>query len=236
MLNNLSISKLFFIDIESAPYWPSFEQMPVEFRKHWEHKAMLLSRNADETPEKLYGRAGIYAEFARVICISSAYFFNGQLRVKSFAGDNEHDLLSRFAEAVHSFFLTPGTCLVAHNGKEFDFPVIARRMLVNSIPLPAPFDLAGKKPWEVPHIDTMDLWKFGDYKNFTSLALLATLFGLPSPKDDISGADVGKVYWIDHDLPRIVTYCQKDTVTLARLIQKFRGETPVGDSQIVVVE
>lgn len=236
MLQNLPITKLFFIDIETVPRWPSIEQMPSGFRKQWEHKASLLSRLPTDNAETLFQRSGIYAEFAKIICISSAYFYEGNLRVKSFAGHNEKELLTNFAQALTLFFKTPGTFLVAHNGKEFDFPVIARRMLVNGIPLPEPLDMAGKKPWETPHLDTMELWKFGDYKNYTSLALLAELFELPTPKDDINGADVAGVYWQQNDLPRIVTYCQKDTVTVARLIQRFAGQQPVNESDVIIVE
>lgn len=235
MLRNIMLPKVFFLDIETVPRWPSFDEVPPAFRKLWEHKAAMLSRAPEETAETLYQRAGIYAEFSKIICISSAYFHENKLRVKSFAGDNEKELLEDFARAVNQFFRGSDYLLAAHNGKEFDFPVIARRMLVNGIELPSPFDIAGKKPWETPYIDTMELWKFGDYKNYTSLALLATLFDLPTPKDDISGADVGMVYWQHHDLQRIVNYCQKDTITVARLFQKFRGETPVTDDDIVFI-
>lgn len=235
MLDHIQLNKILFLDIETVPQWPSYDGIPADFKILWEHKADSLKRTPDETAETLYRKAGIYAEFSKIICISAAYFHAGQLRVKSFAGDDEKELLSRFAVMVNQFFRDSDYYLAAHNGKEFDFPVIARRMLVNGLSLPKTFSIAGRKPWEIAHIDTMELWKFGDYKSFTSLALLATLFGLPTPKDDINGSEVASVYWIEHDLPRIVKYCQKDTVTVARLFQKYRGEAPVPESDIVIV-
>lgn len=235
MLEHIHLSRVLFLDIETVPGWPTYQDVPSEFRKLWDHKAEQLKRQPDDTPEILYKKAGIYAEFSKIVCISSAYFHNNTLRVKSFAGHDEKELLDAFSGAVNQFFRGNDYYLAAHNGKEFDFPVIARRMLVNGLKIPAPFDLAGKKPWEVAHLDTMELWKFGDYKNFTSLALLAALFGFPTPKDDISGSDVGSVYWEHHDLPRIITYCQKDTITVARLLQKYRGEEPVADQEVYIV-
>ena len=126
--------------------------------------------------------------------------------------------------------------LCAHNGKEFDFPFLARRILVNELPLPAILDSAGKKPWETQYLDTMELWKFGDYKHYTSLELLAALFGIPTPKDDINGADIHRVYWEDHDLERIRIYCQKDVLTIARLFLKFQQQPGIEDEDVVYVE
>lgn len=236
MLDHIQLNKVLFLDIETVPQWPTFNDLPADYKKLWEHKADTLKRHPDETAEILYNKAGIYAEFSKIICISAAYFHSEKLRVKSFAGNDEKELLNRFAQMVKQFFKGNDYYLAAHNGKEFDFPVIARRLLINGLPLPGVLDIAGRKPWEVAHIDTMELWKFGDYKSYTSLALLATLFGLPTPKDDINGSDVASVYWIEQDLPRIVNYCQKDTITVARLFQKYRGEVPVAESNIMVVE
>ena len=126
--------------------------------------------------------------------------------------------------------------LCAHNGKEFDYPYIIRRMLVNGIPVPAMLDIAGKKPWEVNHLDTMELWKFGDYKNFTSLDLLSSIFGLPSPKDDIEGSDVGRIYWVEKDLPRITAYCQKDVITIVNLFLKFQGKSIIPEHAIQIIQ
>lgn len=236
MLDHIQLNKVLFIDIETVPQWPTFNDLPPDFRKFWEHKADTLKRHPEETAETIYSRAGIYAEFSKIICISAAYFHSGILRVKSFADNHEKELLSKFALMANQFFKGYDYYLAAHNGKEFDFPVIARRLLINGLPLPSIFDIAGRKPWEVSHIDTMELWKFGDYKNYTSLDLLATLFGIPTPKDDIRGSEVASVYWIENDLPRIVSYCQKDTITVARLFQKYRGEIPVTENNIMFIE
>ena len=147
----------------------------------------------------------------------------------------EKIILENFAGLINSFFKGTDNYLAAHNGKEFDFPFIARRMVINNVPIPGPLDNSAKKPWEVQHLDTMELWKFGDYKNYTSLSLLATILGIPTPKDDIDGSMVGKVYWIDNDLERITKYCQRDTITVARLICRYKGVHWPGDDEIVFV-
>ena len=177
----------------------------------------------------MYERAGIYAEFGKIVCISVGFVYrlpDKQLafRTKSCFGDDEKELLAKFSEALKRFAMQRNTMILcAHNGKEFDFPYIARRMLVNGLALPAAFDIAGKKPWEVPFIDTMELWRFGDYKNYTSLKLLTHIFGIPSPKDDIDGSQVAGVYWKDKDLPRIVRYCEKDVLAIAQLLLRYKG-------------
>ena len=161
-------------------------------------------------------------------------FFNGnELRIKSYYGDDEEKLLGEFATLLNRFYSGNEHLLCAHNGKEFDFPYIARRMLINRIRLPEILDIAGRKPWEIKHLDTMELWKFGDFKNYTSLDLLTAVFGIPSPKDDISGADVWKVYWQENDLERIKNYCQKDVISLARLYLAYRLEDGPEDTDIV---
>jgi uncharacterized protein YprB with RNaseH-like and TPR domain len=124
--------------------------------------------------------------------------------------------------------------LCAHNGKEFDYPYLIRRILINGLEVPSILNLSGKKPWEVNHIDTMELWKFGDYKHYTSLELLATVFGISSPKDDINGSDVGRVYWQENDLQRIVKYCQKDVVTIVNLLLRFKGKPMMGEESIQI--
>ena len=133
-------------------------------------------------------------------------------------------------------FSTPDKLLCAHNGKEFDFPYMCRRLLVNLLPLPQLLEIAGKKPWEIQHIDTMELWKFGDYKSFTSLNLLAAIFDIPTPKDDIDGSMVGDVYWEEQNIERIVSYCQKDVLTVAQIIRKFRGEKLIEDFNVEYAE
>lgn len=233
MLDKVSLDQILFLDIETVPQFPSFDQVPVDLQEFWMKKARYLNTNEADSPDLLYERAGIYAEFGKIVCISIAMFHDGLLRVKSFAEDNEKQLLTQFAELLIS--LRPSVMLCAHNGKEFDFPYIARRMLINELPLPLLLDNAGKKPWEVNHLDTLELWKFGDYKSYTSLALLATILGIPTPKDDIDGSMVASVYWKEHDLDRIKMYCQKDVITLAQLLLKFKGHALLESAKIIYV-
>ena len=136
---------------------------------------------------------------------------------------------------MEGHFAHPKYVLCAHNGKEFDFPYIARRMLIHGITLPEKLNLFGKKPWEIPHLDTMELWKFGDFKHFTSLKLLAKIFGIPSPKDDIDGSQVRDVYYNEADLERIIQYCEKDTITVAQLVLKMRGEALLEQHEIITI-
>lgn len=240
MLDNVSMSKILFLDIETVPMHDSYAEMDATIKKLWDKKAEGMIRNdrtLDEsvTPEMIYRRAGIFAEFGKIICISTGVFREGKFRIKSFYGDDEYTVLIEFANLLNHHFNTQYHILCAHNGKEFDYPFIARRMLINGIKLPAILDIAGKKPWEVNHLDTMELWKFGDYKNYTSLALLAAVFNIPTPKDDIDGSQVYKVYWEEKDLPRIVNYCQKDTLTVAQIFLKYRGDKLLKDEDIVIV-
>ena len=158
------------------------------------------------------------------------------MRIRSFAGDDERQLLVDFFDLVYKYFNSKNKFFCAHNGLEFDFPFIARRALINGLKVPQSLDTRGKKPWEVQHLDTLDLWRFGDYKNYTSLALLAQIFGIPTPKDDIDGSQVANVYWNEHDLQRIVTYCQKDVITIVQLFRKYRCEDLIPDENIVIVE
>jgi uncharacterized protein YprB with RNaseH-like and TPR domain len=167
--------------------------------------------------------------------VSTAFYREGKIRVKSFAGHDERSLLFDFCSLLTSHCTDGRYVLCAHNGKEFDFPYLGRRVLINGLFLPNIIDHAGKKPWQVPHLDTMELWKFGDYKSYTSLELLAAVFNIPTPKNDIAGADVCRVYWEDGDLDRIVQYCQKDVVTLARIFQCYQGKLPTDDENIVFV-
>lgn len=235
MLNNLNITDVLFLDIETVPAVAKFDELSGRFRKLWEKKAENLHRHDPElTPDQLYERAGIYAEFGKIVCISCGFTNGVEFRIKSFYGDDERILLQEFADMLNKHFSEQHHLLCAHNGKEFDFPYIARRMLVNSIELPDILDMAGKKPWEIKHLDTMELWKFGDYKHYTSLDLLTAIFDIPTPKDDIDGSQVGHVYWEEKDLERIVTYCQKDTLTVAQLLRRYMGMPLIKDEHVVI--
>lgn len=236
MLTNINIGNILFLDIETVPRWPSFKEMPENFSKLWEHKATFFPNPDNKTAEDFFERAGIYSEFGKIVCISVAHMQQGTLKVKSFYGDDEKELLVNFAGLLNKFFNKEFHQLCAHNGKEFDYPYIARRMLVNGIELPALLDIQAKKPWETKLLDTMELWKFGDYKNYTSLATLSALFEIPTPKDDIDGSDVARVYWEEKDLKRIVNYCQKDVITIVQLFLKYQNNDLLTSDKIVFPE
>jgi uncharacterized protein YprB with RNaseH-like and TPR domain len=236
MLEQFNLEKILFLDIETTSAVKSFDDLSDDFKKHWEHKSNFIAKES-ETPQESYSRAGIYAEFGKIVCISVGFIKieNGvkKLRLKSYFNHNEKELLIDFFELLNKHFNTPQHLLCAHNGKEFDYPYIARRGLVNGLSIPSILDMAGKKPWEVQHLDTLQLWKFGDYKHFTSLNLLTTIFDIPTPKDDIDGSMVNQVYWQDNDLERIANYCQKDVVALTQLFLRFRNEPLILPDNII---
>jgi len=238
MLNELQLDKVLFLDIETVPMVAEYEFLSPRFKKLWDRKARHIS--TEKPAKEVFPQAGIYAEFGKIVCISAGYLRytkgNESFRLISFYGDDEKQILTDFLTTVVEKFNPPEWILCAHNGKEFDFPYISRRALINELPLPAAFDIAGKKPWEVKHLDTLDLWKFGDYKHYTSLDLLTAIFDIPTPKDDISGADVYKVYYQNRDIERIARYCEKDVLTVAQLVRKFKGKPLLSDEQIVFVK
>jgi hypothetical protein len=240
MLNDLNIEEVLFIDIETAPNAPEFGKLSENWQKLWEHK-MKSQLNDGENAEDLYSRAGIYAEFGRIICISMGYITQkeGQkfYRVKSFFDENEKLLINNFFKALQKFMKVGKSKLCAHNGQEFDFPYIARRAIVHGLNLPKILDIAGTKPWEIKDqlLDTLQLWKFGDYKHYTSLSLLCELFNIPTPKDDIDGSQVARVYWEDNNLNRIVKYCEKDTMAVANLLLRYKGEKIIDAENMEVV-
>ncbi|MET0392446.1 MAG: 3'-5' exonuclease [Chitinophagaceae bacterium] len=223
------VNSILFLDIETVPQHPDYDQLSPEWRSLWDIKAGYLIRNKEEeTAAGIYTRAGIYAEFGKIICISCGFIQGAgeqkKLCIKSFSGDNEALVLHAFAEMLKKWSATDQRYLCAHNGKEFDYPYLCRRMVINSVPVPPVLDMSGKKPWEVNHLDTMELWKFGDFKSYTSLNLLAHALGIPTPKDDIDGSMVGDVYWKENNLARIVNYCQKDVVTVTQVLLRMMGE------------
>lgn len=234
MISKLSLEHILFLDIETVPEQPNFSNLTKEKQDLWELKSQY-QRKDDTTAEEFYERAGIWAEFGKIICISVGYFtIKGDIRnfrVTSFYGD-EIKILKEFKNLLLSHFSQAKHLLCAHNGKEFDFPYIARRMIIHGLQLPYKLNLFGKKPWEVPHLDTLELWKFGDYKTYTSLRLLANVLNIPSPKDDIDGSEVCRVYYGENDLDRIVKYCEKDTVTVAQIFLRLRGDAILGDDEI----
>jgi len=235
MLYNLNLSQVLFLDIETVPALPAYEELSDKMKKLWDRKAKYLKTEEVQSPDELYERAGIYSEFGRIVCISVGMFNGNEFRLKSFYGDDEKIFLTEFAEMLSRHYNHPQQLLCAHNGKEFDFPYIARRMLINGIELPEILQMAGKKPWEIRHLDTMEMWKFGDYKHYTSLSLLCELFNIPTPKDDIDGSQVSRIYWEENDLDRIVRYCEKDTLAVANLLLKYKGDKviPIENMEVV---
>ncbi|MDT0606140.1 3'-5' exonuclease [Croceitalea rosinachiae] len=234
MLYKLDLVNILFLDIETVPETNTFSELSREKRLLWEQKSKY-QRKEEFTPEEYYDRAGIWAEFGKIICISVGYFTekgaNRNFRVTSFHGD-EIQLLKDFKNLLQEHFNHAKHLLCGHNGKEFDFPYIARRMLINGIKLPYKLDLFGKKPWEIPHLDTMELWKFGDYKHYTSLKLMANVLGIPSPKDDMDGSMVRDIFYKEQDLDRIIIYCELDVVTTAQVLLKLRGDDLLTEEQI----
>ena len=234
MLTNLDLHKILFLDIETVPLYDSFSAVPLEEQFFFEEKT-AYQRKEEQTAEEFYGKAGIWAEFGKIVCISVGYFTPQNnpkdFRLKSFSGD-EVQLLNEFKTLVEDYFSTKYHLLCGHNAKEFDFPYIARRMLINGISLPKPLELFNKKPWEVPHLDTLHLWRFGDFKHYTSLKLMAHVLRIPSPKDDIDGSQVAHVYYVEKDLQKIVNYCEKDVLTVAQIILNLRNEPLLTEKEI----
>jgi len=238
MLQHINLENILVLDIETVSDVADYSALPDNFRQLWDTKVRKM-RYVEQTPEEFYKDAAIYAEFGKIICISvgatkvDKEVGNLEFRIKSFYGDEEKNILEEFITLLNN---TSRFLLCGHNAKEFDFPYLCRRMLINGLELPKLLDISGKKPWEVPHLDTMELWKFGDYKSYTSLNLLAAVFGIPTPKDDMDGSQVGEVYWKDKDLDRIVKYCQKDVVTVMQLLLKLKGMPLLEEEQITYAE
>jgi DNA polymerase elongation subunit (family B) len=235
-----SLENLLVLDIETVRSHKLYEDMPERLQKQWDRKSSFLKVEEDTSPKELFeDRGGIYAEFGKIVAISVGFFtYTGQeltLRVKAFYGKEEANILEEFNTLLQKFDRRK-LILCGHNGKEFDFPYLSRRMLVNNIKLPEVLDTTGKKPWEVNHLDTMEMWKFGDRKNFTSLELLATLFDIPTSKDGIDGSEVSTVYYEEDDVDRIARYCSKDVVVTAQLLLRLNQQPLIKKENIHIIE
>ena len=237
MLQKIALNKILFLDIETVPQFPTFTDLDEKTKQLYSQKTKFLQKDNTHTAEDLYDRAGIYAEFGKIICISVGYIHEGslgeQIRLKSFYNSDEETLLREFVNLLEENYKFAILC--GHNAKEFDFPYICRRLLIHGITLPTILDIAGKKPWEINHLDTMELWKFGDYKAYTSLALLCHIFQIPTPKDDISGEDVARVFYEEKNLERIKVYCEKDVVALIQLLRKMMGKNLIKEDKIISI-
>ncbi|MDX1364428.1 MAG: 3'-5' exonuclease [Arenibacter latericius] len=234
MLQKLNLEHILFLDIETVPEEENFNLLEEEKQDLWKQKSQY-QRKDEYSAEEFYDRAGIWAEFGKIITISVGYFnindHERNFRVTSFHGE-ESKILNEFKILLDTHFNHPKYLLCGHNGKEFDFPYIARRMIIHSIALPEKLNLFGKKPWEIPHLDTMELWKFGDYKHYTSLKLMANVLGIPSPKEDIDGSMVKEVYYQENNLERIIKYCELDVITTAQVFLRLRGDKLLEEDEI----
>ncbi len=230
MFTQQELENILFLDIETACVVPNYEALPERLQPLWDKKAKSRYQKADpdkSTAELFFEKAGIHAEFAQVVCISCGYlqFDPGgvpHLKMKSYFGPDERQTLTDFGKMLDAYTgAKAGRNLCAHNGKEFDFPFLGRRYVIHGLPIPYSLRTQGKKPWEVNFVDTMELWKFGDYKAYTSLDLLSAILGIPSPKDDIDGSDVSRVFWEEKEYDRIKTYCEKDVLTTAQVLLRM---------------
>lgn len=229
------LKRILFIDIETASCVPDYALLTEGMQQQWTRKAKYLrTQNGEEaTPSILFNeRAGIFSEFAKVVSIGMGCLVERdgewKMLLKALSNDDEKSLLISFSEALARFssqFRDFKFC--GHNIKEFDIPFLCRRMVINGVPLPDCLQLHGKRPWDVPHLDTLELWRFGDYKHYTSLALLAEVLGIPSPKDDIDGSMVGEVYWKERNVERINRYCLQDVYTTAKVYLRLKGITNI---------
>lgn len=236
MLERIPLEKILFLDIETVPQVYQFQDLDEKGQSLFEQKNRFQVGPEKGIDQVYNERGGILAEFGKIVCISVGMVHDsGQgraIRLKSFYHDDEETLLKQFKRLLDEHYNTPYHLLCGHNAKEFDIPYICRRMLINGIALPSILQIAGKKPWEINHLDTLELWKFGDYKSFTSLSLLCHVFQIPTPKDDISGADVARVYFEEQNLERIMIYCEKDVVALIQLFLRLKGDALIPESQI----
>jgi len=233
----MNFNNILFLDIETVSQQGAYEDLDAEWKELWDHKSRYLIKNPEtETAESVYPRAAIYAEFGKIVCISCGCIQgsgeNKKLVLKSYSGNDEKKLLIEFVQMMQSWSGQADKFLCAHNGKEFDYPYLCRRMIINGIEIPEALKISGRKPWEVRHLDTLELWKFGDYKSYTSLKLLAKVLGIPSPKDDIDGSMVNDVYYVQKDVDRIVEYCQKDVITLTQILLRFHCEELIKPANI----
>lgn len=239
MVDNMKLNHILFLDIETIPEEQDFLNLS-EVKQDLFAKKTQYQRKEDFTPEEFYERAGIWAEFGKIVCISVGFFDNHSkdltFRLKSFYGIDEVKILFDFKNLLENFYSKKQHVLCAHNGKEFDFPYIARRMIINKMELPEKLNLFGKKPWEVAHLDTLEMWKFGDFKHYTSLNLLTNIMGIASPKEDIDGSQVAQVYYKDKDLDRIAKYCENDTLAVAQVYLRLMNLKILKNEQVIRVE
>ena len=238
MLKNINYSKILFFDIETVPQTFEYKELDERGQGLWDRKTRFIQERENLNAEEVYEKAGIYAEFGKVVCVSLGFVLQKegetQIRIKSIANEEEIVLLQEFLDLLNSYYNSPDFLFCAHNGKEFDIPFLCRRILINNLKIPYMLNVSGKKPWEIKHLDTMELWKFGDFKNYTSLDLLTYVFKIPTPKDDMDGSQVAKVFYQDKDLDRIIQYREKDVVATIQLFRKYQGDSLIDEEFIQI--
>jgi 3'-5' exonuclease len=232
----LRLDNLFVIDIETVSTEKKFDLLSERMKELWEKKHQQLKIEDKQPSETFAERAGIYSEFGKIIVIGIGFFHKigneTHLKVKAIANDNEKTLLVEFAELLNK---KKNVILAGHNSKEFDLPYLCRRFLINDLPIPDALNISGLKPWEIKHLDTLDMWKFGDYKNYTSLDLLSAVFNIDSSKSDIDGSQVSSVYYNENNLTKIAEYCKKDVVVTAQVLLRLNNMPLVKSEFIEVV-
>lgn len=237
MLPAIELTRVLFLDIETVSGQSSYQDLDEDWKKLWEIKGNALARGQQEplTPEELSAsyedKAGIFSEFGKIVCISVGILLRDResrelnVRLTSFQSADEKVVLKEFSKLLEAYYPDQRQYyLCGHNIREFDIPFICRRLVIHGLPLPGILQIAGKKPWETKFmLDTLELWRFGDYKNYTSLKLLTKIFNIPSPKDDIDGSEVGRVFWKENDLDRIARYCEKDVLAVVQLLMRYQN-------------
>ncbi len=237
----IKAENLLIIDIETVPIYKSYTELGENMQKLWDRKSQKLEPENTNTEATFAKYAGIYAEFGKIICIGLGYFIKKDneytLKIKTLSGHDEKTLLEEFATVCNKFFKGSEKQFCGHNIREFDIPYICRRSFINQVYLPSILtDLQNKKPWENPMLDTLQFWKFGEYKNFTSVDLLSSVLHIPTPKDDIDGSEVANVYWQQNNLERIVKYCSKDIVTVGQILMRLNGMKLMNEQEITYID
>jgi len=238
MMHELKLGNVLFLDIETVPFVESFEELNEQQKKLWDARSVYLRKEGKEASE-VWTNAGLFAEFGKIVCISAGIFSRltepRRFRIKSFYGNDEVKIIRDFSGLIRKFRKGSELRLCAHNGKEFDFPFLARRIVILGEKLPEELNIAGKKPWELNFIDTLELWRFGEHRNYTSLALLTEVLGISNPKDDLDGSQVAGVFYREKDPERIARYCEKDVLAVAQVLLRLRGEKPIPEENVEVI-
>jgi predicted PolB exonuclease-like 3'-5' exonuclease len=224
--------KTLVIDIETVPCVKSWNTLPEAMQLHWLKKMEHLVLSDEEKQDAAFcfeNRAGIYAEFGKVICIGLGLFTSNEkkpskIRLKALYNHDEKALLAEFSNTLKAFQkINKDLVFCGHNIKEFDIPYLCRRFIIQGLQMPEMMQFGGLKPWQVPLEDTLHLWRFGDYKHYTSLDLLASALDVPSSKTEMDGSEVAERYWKEDQIKEIADYCLQDVYTTSLVYLKLKG-------------